>query len=52
MRRSPLWLLFALLAFAPQAARAACDPIPPVACDNCFAVFVMPDTQSYLYLFG
>ena len=27
----------------------ACKRVEPVACPNCFAVFVMPDTQNYVY---
>lgn len=26
---------------------AQCTPVTPIACQNCFAVFVMPDTQHY-----
>ena len=28
-------------------AQAPCEPTPPQPCPNCFAVFVMPDTQHY-----
>lgn len=27
-----------------------CTPVTPVACPNCFAVFVMPDTQLYTHV--
>ena len=30
-------------------ATTACKPVEPVACPNCFAVFVMPDTQNYVF---
>jgi hypothetical protein len=39
--------LLALIAALPTPAVAACTPVTPVPCPNCFAVFVMPDTQSY-----
>jgi len=38
------------LLLAPGVARAQCAPVAPVACENCFAVFVMPDTQNYARL--
>ena len=39
-------LLLALLLAHPSAAEI-CPPVVPVACPNCFAVAVMPDTQFY-----
>ena len=49
-RRWTAGLLAAALAALAGASTAAatCDPIAPVACDDCFAVFVMPDTQNYV----
>jgi hypothetical protein len=48
--RNVLIPLVLLLLLAPRAARAQCAPVTPVACENCFAVFVMPDTQLYSWL--
>jgi len=42
-------LLALVLVALPRTATPACAPVAPVACPNCFAVFVMPDTQSYVY---
>ena len=45
--------LLLLLLLCPLAAActtwADCTPIDPIPCPNCFAVFVMPDTQSYVH---
>ena len=42
-------LVLALLGTLPaRGASAACTAVTPVACPNCFAVFVMPDTQGYV----
>ena len=40
-------LLSTLLLLAPRLAWAQCTPVAPVPCPDCFAVFVMPDTQGY-----
>src|SRR5688572_14133129 len=55
-RRTPIRLLFILWAslgvlFSGAAANAvACPaPDPPTSCPNCFAVFIMPDTQFYTW---
>lgn len=50
LSRSAAWLAGSLLAlYGVDAAAASCaDRLPePVPCDDCFAVFVMPDTQGY-----
>jgi hypothetical protein len=46
----PRAILLAILLLAPRVAVADCPPVTPVACPNCFAVFVMPDTQNYTTL--
>lgn len=43
-----LTLLFAV-ACVTSDAEPSCKRVAPVACPNCFAVFVMPDTQNYVY---
>lgn len=48
MLRPGAILLPILLLLAAREARAQCTPVTPVACPNCFAVFVMPDTQHYV----
>ena len=45
-----LTIVLATAALA-QPAAATCTPVTPVACPNCFAVFVMPDTQNYTTAF-
>ena len=48
MRRTAVVVAVALLALAGRAfAQVACETTPPLSCPNCFAVFVMPDTQHY-----
>ena len=43
-------VLMAAIALAVSAERAAasCVPTTPTPCENCFAVFIMPDTQKYV----
>ena len=43
-----LLLVPLLLLLAPRAAWPQCAPVTPEPCPDCFAVFVMPDTQSYV----
>ena len=43
-------LVILLLWGVPLSARAQCTPVDPIACPECFAVFVMPDTQLYTFL--
>jgi len=42
-----VFVAFALLLAGVVAAGAACPEVQPKACERCFAVFVMPDTQHY-----
>lgn len=42
-----LTTLLSAIALARPAA-ASCPPVTPISCPNCFAVFVMPDTQNYV----
>lgn len=46
----PCAIFVLILLFAPWVAAADCSPVNPVACPDCFAVFVMPDTQNYTRL--
>jgi len=43
-----LTLIFAVSCITSDA-EPSCKPVRPVACPNCFAVFVMPDIQNYVY---
>lgn len=40
-------LAYAILLLVSRPARAQCEPVKPLPCADCFAVFVMPDTQGY-----
>ena len=43
-------ILWTILFLCPRLVQAECAPIAPIACPNCFAVVVMPDTQHYTQL--
>lgn len=51
LARSVICLAVATCALAlASCARAQCPNVDPVACPECFAVFVIPDTQHYTLL--
>lgn len=47
VRRISLLVILLPLLLASRAASAQCATVDPVACPDCFAVFIMPDTQHY-----
>jgi len=51
LRTAPLsvGMVFVLFAVA-LPAQARCKPVTPIACPECFAVAVLPDTQRYTWL--